>query len=106
MMGLHRLVIAESLRFPELARKLNDNGDRQHIRRLADQLRAEHGPAVATRSESLYALLLVEDYRRRLLGLLGPVTAAYATIHAQSALAIICRTNSAEVELPAITEND
>lgn len=106
MMGLHRLVIAESLRFPELARKLNDNGDRQHIRRLADQLRAEHGPAVATRSESLCALLLVEDYRRRLLGLLGPVTAAEATIHAQSALAIICRTNSAEVELPAITEND
>lgn len=106
MIGLHRLVIAESLRFPELARNLHDNGDMQHIRRLADQLRAEHSPAVATRAESLYALLLGEDYRRRLLGLLGPVTAAEATIHAQSALALICLTNSVEVGLPAITEND
>ncbi len=106
MIGLHRLVIAESLRFPELARKLHDNGDMQHIGRLADRLRAEHGQTVATRAESLYALLLGEDYRRRLLGLLGPVTAAGATIHAQSALALVCLTNSVEVEHPAITEGD
>ncbi|MBC7443523.1 MAG: TetR/AcrR family transcriptional regulator [Ramlibacter sp.] len=89
MIGLHRLVIAESLRFPELARKLHDNGDMWHIARLADHIRSEHSPAAAAHAEPLYALLLGEDYRRRLLGLLGPVTAAEATVQAQSALALI-----------------
>ncbi|TFC88710.1 TetR/AcrR family transcriptional regulator [Cryobacterium sp. TMT3-29-2] len=89
MIGLHRLVIAESLRFPELARRLHDNGDMRHVARLADHLRAEHGEAAAAHAESLYALLLGEDYRRRLLGLLGPVTEAEATVQARSALALI-----------------
>ena len=89
MIGLHRLVIAESLRFPELARRLHDNGDMRHIARLADHIRAEHGHAAAAHAEPLYALLLGEDYRRRLLGLREPVTAAEATVHARSALALI-----------------
>lgn len=89
MIGLHRLVIAESLRFPELARRLHDNGDMRHIARLADHIRAEHGQAAAAHAEQLYALLLGEDYRRRLLGLLEPVTAAEAAVHARSALAVI-----------------
>lgn len=105
MIGLHRLVIAESLRFPELARKLHDNGDMRHILRLADQLRVEHNEIAATRAEPLYALLLGEDYRRRLLGLLDPVTAAEATVHAQSALALIRLTTRAADEHAAITDD-
>ena len=89
MIGLHRLVIAESLRFPDLARRLHDNGDMRHIARLADLIRAERGPAAAAHAEPLYSLLLGEDYRRRLLGLLEPVTAAGAADHARSALALL-----------------
>lgn len=106
MVGLHRLVIAESLRFPELARNLHDNGDMRHIQRLARQLQAEQSPAAATRAEPLYALLLGEDYRRRLLGLLGPVTAAEAQIHARSALALIRLTTRVAGESAATTDSE
>jgi AcrR family transcriptional regulator len=86
MIGLHRLVIAESLRFPELARNLYENGDLRHIARLAELLRAEWGPEASSSAEALYGLLLGEDYRRRLLGLIGPATTKEATQHALAAL--------------------
>ncbi|KFF59109.1 hypothetical protein JF66_13715 [Cryobacterium sp. MLB-32] len=89
MIGLHRLVIAESLRFPEIARKLHDNGDMRHIARLAEHIASEHGAHAVARAEPLYSLLLGEDYRRRLLGLLGPITASEAANHARAALAVI-----------------
>ena len=57
MVGLHRLVIAESLRFPELAQKLYDNGDMWHIARLADHVRSECGQEAVIRAEPLYVLL-------------------------------------------------
>lgn len=89
MVGLHRLVIAESRRFPDLAHKLYDNGDMRHITRLAEHIEAEHGRAAADRAEALYSLLLGEDYRRRLLGLIEPVTDDAAVAYARSALAFL-----------------
>jgi TetR/AcrR family transcriptional repressor of mexJK operon len=89
MVGLHRLVIAESLRFPELARILYENGDLRHISRLADRIQIEWGLETGPSAEALYSLLLGEDYRRRLLGLIGPATTAEATKHALAALATI-----------------
>ena len=86
MIGLHRLVIAESLRFPDLARTLYDNGDMRHVARLAEHIDAERGWGASDRAEVLYSLLLGEDYRRRLLGLLDPITADAAADYAQSAL--------------------
>ncbi|TFB92232.1 TetR/AcrR family transcriptional regulator [Cryobacterium sp. MDB1-18-2] len=87
MIGLHRLVIAESLRFPDLARTLHDNGDMRHVARLAEHINAERGQGATNRAEALYALLLGEDYRRRLLGLLEPITAGAAADYAHAALA-------------------
>jgi len=89
MIGLHRLVIAESLRFPELARNLYENGDLRHIARLADLMQAEWGPEASSSAEALFSLLLGEDYRRRLLGLIGPATTEEAAKHALTALATI-----------------
>ncbi|TFC13243.1 TetR/AcrR family transcriptional regulator [Cryobacterium algoritolerans] len=90
MIGLHRLVIAESLRFPELARNLYDNGDLRHISRLADLVRAEWGlNASSSSAAALFSLLLGEDYRRRLLGLIGPATTEEAARHALTALTTI-----------------
>jgi hypothetical protein len=45
LVGLHRLVIAESARFPELALILHSSGDARHIARLPERIRAERGPA-------------------------------------------------------------
>jgi len=61
----------------------------RHIARLADQIRVECGEASAAHAEPLFALLLGEDHRRRMLGLLEPVTPEGATVHARSALALI-----------------
>lgn len=89
MIGLHRLVIAESLRFPDLATILYENGDLRHIARLADLIQAEWGPGASSSAEALFSLLLGEDYRRRLLGLIGPATTEEATQQALTALARI-----------------
>lgn len=89
MIGLHRLVIAESLRFPELARILYENGDLRHITRLANLMQAEWGQEVSSSAEALFSLLLGEDYRRRLLGLIGPASSEEAATHALTALATI-----------------
>jgi transcriptional repressor AefR-like protein len=45
LVGLHRLVIAESARFPKLALILHSSGDARHIARLPEHIRAERGPA-------------------------------------------------------------
>lgn len=94
MIGLHRLIIAESLRFPDLARRLHDNGDVRHITRLAEHIEIEHGRAAVDRAEALYALLLGEDYRRRLLGLLEPIKTEDAAAHARSALDLLGLTDA------------
>jgi TetR/AcrR family transcriptional regulator, mexJK operon transcriptional repressor len=86
LVGLHRLVIAESRRFPELARVLHTQGDARHISRLAEHIRAERGSAYEMLAEPLFSLLLGERHRRRLLGLDPPPTAAQALDHACTCL--------------------
>jgi AcrR family transcriptional regulator len=87
LVGLHRLVIAESARFPELALILHRSGDARHIARLAEHLRAERGPASEPLAEPLFSLLLGERHRRRLLGIDPAPTPAQAAVHANAALA-------------------
>lgn len=89
LIGLHRLVIAESTRFPELAKTLHDNGDARHIARIAEHIRAEFGQDAVPRAQPLFTLLLGEEHRKRLLGLLPPVTRAGAEEHARRALALL-----------------
>src|SRR3984957_6641974 len=87
LVGLHRLVIAESARFPELALILHSSGDARHIARLAEHIRAECGPAGEPLAEPLFSLLLGEKHRRRLLGIDPAPTPAEAAGHARAALA-------------------
>jgi TetR/AcrR family transcriptional repressor of mexJK operon len=87
LVGLHRLVIAESARFPELALILHRSGDARHIARLAEHLRAERGPASEPLAEPLFSLLLGERHRRRLLGIDPAPTPAQAAANANAALA-------------------
>jgi TetR/AcrR family transcriptional repressor of mexJK operon len=86
LVGLHRLVIAESARFPELALILHSSGDARHIARLAEHIRAERGPASEPLAEPLFSLLLGEKHRRRLLGIDPAPTPAEAAGHARAAL--------------------
>ena len=89
LVGLHQLVIAESARFPELAKILHLNGDARHIARLAGHLRAEHGPDSEELAEPLFSLLLGEKHRRRLLGIDPAPSPAQADAHAAAALALL-----------------
>ena len=89
LVGLHRLVIAESTRFPELALILHRSGDARHIARLAEHIRTERGPAGEPLAEPLFSLLLGEKHRRRLLGIDPAPTPAQAAAHADVALALL-----------------
>jgi TetR/AcrR family transcriptional repressor of mexJK operon len=89
LVGLHQLVIAESARFPELAKILYLNGDARHIERLAGHLRAERGPDSEELAEPLFSLLLGEKHRRRLLGIDPAPSLAEAAAHAAAALALL-----------------
>jgi AcrR family transcriptional regulator len=86
LVGLHRLVIAEAGRFPELAKVLHANGDARHMARLADHIRAERGPEYEYLAEPLFSLLLGEKHRRRLLGIDPAPTEERATEHARWAI--------------------
>jgi TetR/AcrR family transcriptional repressor of mexJK operon len=87
LVGLHRLVIAESSRFPELARVLYSQGDARHIARLAEHIRAERGDGCTALAEPLFSLLLGERHRRRLLGMAAAPSLVQAAAHADAALA-------------------
>jgi TetR/AcrR family transcriptional repressor of mexJK operon len=89
LVGLHRLVIAESARFPELAVILHSHGDARHITRLSEHIRAERGPTREPLAEPLFSLLLGERHRRRLLGLDPPPTPEQAAAHANASLALL-----------------
>jgi TetR/AcrR family transcriptional regulator, mexJK operon transcriptional repressor len=86
LVGLHRLVIAEAGRFPELASVLHSQGDARHIARLAEHIKAEHGEDRAHLAEPLFSLLVGERHRQRLLGLSPAPSAAQAAEHARLAL--------------------
>jgi TetR/AcrR family transcriptional regulator, mexJK operon transcriptional repressor len=89
LVGLHRLVIAESARFPELAQILHSSGDARHIARLAEHIRAERGPDRAQLAEPLFSLLLGEKHRRRLLGLDPAPGPPQSVAHADDALGLL-----------------
>lgn len=84
--GLHRMVIAESLRFPELARAFYASGPSRSTRLLLTVLRRADSHAPETQAQMLYTLLLGEPHRRRLLGLDDAPTAHDAARHAHEAL--------------------
>jgi AcrR family transcriptional regulator len=86
LVGLHRLVIAESVRFPELAQILHSQGDARHIARLGEHIGVEHGAALVPLAEPLFSLLLGERHRRRLLGIDPPPTPTQAALHARRSL--------------------
>ena len=78
--GLHRLVIGEAARFPELATRHYLNGSQRYIGVLCDLLAAQPPgtlmlPAdgakhdLAAQAEALFTQLLGERHRRRLFGL-------------------------------------
>ncbi|QDZ16260.1 TetR/AcrR family transcriptional regulator [Humibacter ginsenosidimutans] len=78
LVGLHRLVIAESPRFPELARAFYERTDARHISALRAHLKNEHGADAAALASALFSLLLGERHRQRLLGVRGPTSEAEA----------------------------
>jgi len=89
LVGLHRLVIAEAVRFPELAQVLHSHGDERHIARLAEHIRAERGEEFAGLAQPLFSLLLGEQHRRRLLGIDHAPTPAEAAGHARACLILL-----------------
>ena len=68
LVGLHRLVIAESARLPELASAFYEHTDARHIAALRAHLINEHGQDAGTLAPALFSLLLGENHRQRLLG--------------------------------------
>lgn len=80
--GLHRLAIGESHRFPELAVRFYDDGPLSYIQTLRSRLPEAH----SSRAEALFALLLGEPHRQRLLGLRPAPDTAAAAAHARTAL--------------------
>lgn len=84
--GLHRIVIAEALRFPELARAFYASGPSRSTRLLLTVLRRSDPETATAQAELLYTLLLGEPHRRRLLALDDAPTARAAARHAADAL--------------------
>lgn len=83
--GLHRLMIIESTSFPDLARRFYDEGPRAYIAVLRDHLPGGGEETAA----ALFALLLGEQHRQRLLGLAPAPTSAEAAAHARTALRML-----------------
>jgi AcrR family transcriptional regulator len=81
--GLHRLVISEARRFPELARRFYQDGPQAYIAAISQRLPDDDDPA---RAEQVFGLLLGEPHRRRLLGLAPAPNRADATAYARSVL--------------------
>jgi AcrR family transcriptional regulator len=83
--GLHRLMIAEAGALPGLAERFYADGPRSYIAAL-DRRLPHSDPERAT---ALFALLLGEPHRRRLLGLRDAPTRREAAEHAASALRLL-----------------
>lgn len=87
--ALHRLVIAESPRLPELASAFYEHGPKRSIDFLLPRVPVRGAAPVHERAEALYTLLLGESHRRRLLGLSQAPTLNEARAHAIHAIALI-----------------
>ncbi|MEV0792605.1 TetR/AcrR family transcriptional regulator [Kribbella sp. NPDC050459] len=83
--SLHRMVIAESAQFPELAAGFYASGPERYMARLSELI-AENVPDSEATAEQLFALLLGEPHRRRLLGLEPAPTRARAEALARAAV--------------------
>lgn len=83
--GLHRLVIAEARTFPGLAERFYADGPAAYIAALRDRMPARN----ADWAEALFALLLGEAHRKRLLGLTGAPTRAESESQALAAIAAL-----------------
>ncbi len=83
--GLHRLAIGEARRFPDLAVRFYDDGPRRYIAALRDRLPGHD----ETDAEALFALLLGEPHRQRLLGLRPAPDPEQAAAHAEGALRVL-----------------
>lgn len=88
--GLHRLAIGESHRFPDLAVRFYDDGPLSYIAALRSRLPESD----ADRAEALFALLLGEPHRQRLLGLRPAPDRAEAAAHASAALSALGMTGT------------
>ena len=84
--ALHRIVVGESTRFPELARSFYVAGPARSTQLLLAALRAVGSGPDASDAERLYALLLGEPHRRRLLGLSPAPTPEDSARHAAETL--------------------
>jgi len=87
LVGLHRLVIAESPRFPELARTFHAQTDARHISALRAYLVRQYGEDAAPLASALFSLLLGERHRQRLLGVRTAATPDEAELIAAEAIA-------------------
>jgi TetR/AcrR family transcriptional repressor of mexJK operon len=83
--GLHRMVIAEASQFPELAAGFYASGPERYMDRLSDVIAVDM-PDSAVTAEQLFALLLGEPHRRRLLGLEPAPSRARAEVLARAAV--------------------
>lgn len=86
LVALHRLVIAESPRLPELARAFYEHTDARHIAALRVHIRGDRHADAAGLASALFSLLLGERHRQRLLGVRGPASEAEAARIARQAL--------------------
>jgi AcrR family transcriptional regulator len=94
--GLHRLVIAEAGRFPDLARRFYDEGPGRYIAALRERL----GKEQKDRAEALFGLLLGEAHRERLLGLRAAPDETAARAHARAALSLLSIADEREGAAP------
>ncbi|GAA1800391.1 TetR/AcrR family transcriptional regulator [Leucobacter iarius] len=83
--GLHRLVIAEARTFPGLAERFYADGPAAYIAALRQRMPDRS----VDRAEALFALLLGEPHRKRLLGLTSAPTRAEAESQALAAIAAL-----------------
>jgi TetR/AcrR family transcriptional repressor of mexJK operon len=91
--GLHRLIIGEAIRFPDLAAEFYTTGPKRSIALLRKAIseRGEglidgHTEANEATASNLYTVLLGEAHRKRLLGLQQAPTKAAALTHARTAI--------------------
>jgi len=89
LVGLHRLVMAESVRFPELAATFHQRADARHIAALRRGLVRRYGEPAGRLAVPLFSLLLGEPHRCRLLGITPAPTQAEAAQLAAEALELV-----------------
>jgi AcrR family transcriptional regulator len=86
LVALHRLVIAEAPRLPELAKAFYEHTDARHIAALRAHIVGDGHADAGGLASALFSLLLGERHRQRLLGVRGPATEAEAARIARQAL--------------------